>query len=94
MNTAPDLAQVAAIVRRHLPHAGLECGSPRQALRAAVKLGWIADDPAWLDMLDDRNRTSHTYNEKTAEEIFSRLSDDQARLAALLEALRHAVSSQ
>ncbi len=31
-------------------------------------------------MLDDRNRTSHTYNEATAEELYSRLP---AHLAAL-----------
>lgn len=73
---------------------GIECGSPRQALRAAVKLGWIADEPVWLDMLDDRNRTSHTYNEQTAEEIFSRLADYRAKLTALLERLKEAVSDQ
>jgi nucleotidyltransferase substrate binding protein (TIGR01987 family) len=67
---------------------GIECASPRQAFRAAVKLGWIADEPLWLDMLDDRNRASHTYNEQTAEEIFSRLPEYRSKLDGLLERLR------
>ena len=53
------------------------------ALRAALRLGWIHDDDVWLTMLDDRNRTSHTYHEPTAEEIYGRLGDYQARLGEL-----------
>ncbi len=41
---------------------GHECASPRDAWRAALQLRWIEDDTVWLDMLDDRNRTRHTYN--------------------------------
>ncbi len=36
-------------------------------------LGWIDGEPLWLRMLDDRNRTTHTYNEAVAEEIYARL---------------------
>ena len=52
---------------------GLEARSPREALRVAHRLSWIADEDLWLRMLDDRNRTTHTYNESVAEEIFARL---------------------
>jgi nucleotidyltransferase substrate binding protein (TIGR01987 family) len=74
-------------VTRAARREGVECASPRQAFRAGMKLGWIADDPIWLDMLDDRNRTSHTYNETTAEEIFARLPDYLVALSALAERL-------
>jgi nucleotidyltransferase substrate binding protein (TIGR01987 family) len=70
---------------------GIECASPRQTFRSAVKLGWIADEPLWLDMLNDRNRATHTYNERIAEEIFARLPAYRARLDGLLERLRRVV---
>ena len=68
---------------------GLEARSPREALRVAHRLAWIDDEGLWLRMLDDRNRTSHIYNEAVAEEIFARLAayasaigDLQRRLGA------------
>jgi nucleotidyltransferase substrate binding protein (TIGR01987 family) len=67
---------------------GLECASPRQALRAALTLGWIVDDMLWLDMLEDRNRTTHTYEEATAEAIHSRLPAYADAIATLLVQLR------
>lgn len=60
-------------LRRFAKHEGLDVGTPREAFKTAMKLGWIDDDPVWLRMLEDRNRTSHTYNETTAEEIYARL---------------------
>ena len=66
---------------------GVSALSPREALRAALRLGWIADDTAWMDMLQDRNRTSHTYSEATAEEIYARLAEHQAKLAQVLTVL-------
>ena len=56
-------------VSRMAREEGIECLSPRTALRTALKLGWMADDENWLTMLDDRNRTSHTYNEATAADL-------------------------
>ncbi len=41
----------------------------RDAIRKAFTSGLIKDGEGWMDMLQSRNQTSHTYNEKTAEEI-------------------------
>ncbi|MFI5196018.1 MAG: nucleotidyltransferase substrate binding protein [Chitinophagales bacterium] len=41
----------------------------RDAIQLAFKRGLINDGGRWMEMLKDRNRTSHTYNEKTADEI-------------------------
>ena len=49
----------------------LEARSPREALPVAHRLAWIADDALWLRMLDDRNRTTHIYNEAIAQETFA-----------------------
>ena len=60
-------------LRAHAEISGLRAPSPRDALRAAFELGLLEDDPRWFSMLDDRNLTSHTYRESTAEAIRSRL---------------------
>ena len=41
----------------------------RDAISLAFKRGLIQDGDVWMEMLKDRNRTSHTYNEEVAEEI-------------------------
>jgi nucleotidyltransferase substrate binding protein (TIGR01987 family) len=75
-------------IARFARREGLEAASPRQAFRIAFRLGWIDDDQVWLAMLEDRNLTSHTYSEKTAEELFARLHDYQTALSGLLQRLQ------
>jgi len=75
-------------IMRFARREGVECSSPRQAFRAAFKLGWIEDNDIWLDMLEDRNLTSHTYSEKLADALYVRLPGYQAALSQLLERLR------
>jgi nucleotidyltransferase substrate binding protein (TIGR01987 family) len=75
-------------IMRFARREGIECASPRQAFRAAFKLGWVEDDDVWLDMLEDRNLTSHTYNVGVAEKLYARLPAYQAALSQLLERLR------
>jgi nucleotidyltransferase substrate binding protein (TIGR01987 family) len=67
---------------------GLECASPRAALRVAARLGWIADDEVWLRMLDDRNRSSHTYDEAAALAVHASLAGYSDALSGLLAKLR------
>jgi nucleotidyltransferase substrate binding protein (TIGR01987 family) len=67
---------------------GVPCPSPRAALRAALQLGWIDDDAEWLRMLDDRNLSSHAYDEESAGEVFLRLPAHVAAMDVLLERLR------
>jgi len=69
--------------------SGLESGtSPRQVIKVAFKADWIDDNELWLKMLDDRNRTSHTYNQMVAEEIFDRLPEYSDALSGLLARLK------
>jgi nucleotidyltransferase substrate binding protein (TIGR01987 family) len=41
----------------------------RDTLREAFKLSLIKDSEGWTMMLNDRNRSSHTYNQTTADDI-------------------------
>ena len=62
--------------------------TPRAVLRQAYAAGVIQDD-AWLTMLDDRNLTSHVYDDATAAQIFARIrSQYLALFDALIDYLR------
>lgn len=45
----------------------------RDATREAFKLDIIRDGETWMDMIKDRNQTSHTYNEDTAKRIVTNI---------------------
>ena len=41
----------------------------RDAIRKAFQLSLIDNGEGWMDMLQSRNKTAHTYNKETADEI-------------------------
>jgi len=41
----------------------------KDATRTAFKLNLIRDGDSWMNMIRDRNRTSHTYNQETVDSI-------------------------
>ncbi len=59
--------------RRALLEEGIDTGTPREALTAAYRAGWIDDGDLWLTMLKDRNETSHIYNDEVARAIYHRI---------------------
>ena len=73
---------------------GLETNSPTTAIRSSHAAGLLDDDGARLalQMVQDRNLTVHTYNEKLAEDIFTRLAGYGALLAAWLGKMEAAAS--
>lgn len=55
-------------------------GGSRDATREAYKLQIIEKADIWMDMIQSRNKTSHTYNEETANEIFGKIINDYFQL--------------
>lgn len=55
-------------------------GGSRDATREAFKLQIIQNADIWMDMIQSRNKTSHTYNEEIANEIFSKIISDYFQL--------------
>lgn len=41
----------------------------RDAIQEAFKVGFISNGEDWMEMFRDRNKTSHAYNQQTADEI-------------------------
>lgn len=48
-------------------------GGSRDAIRLAFNRGLVTDGKTWMDMIESRIQTSHTYNEKTAEIISTKV---------------------
>ena len=46
-----------------------EINGPKPVMREAFANHLIDDDRIWIELLNDRNRTSHIYDEETAVEI-------------------------
>lgn len=61
------------LLRRILETRGVIALYPKDVLRAAFSGELIDHETQWLGMLHDRNQTSHTYNEKLADEIYGRI---------------------
>lgn len=84
------------LMKAYLEYNGnLEATSPRKAIREAFREGMIAEGEAWLKMLEDRNRTSHTYDEATALEIYMNIKNQYAGLFdALISIMNKELSEQ
>lgn len=62
--------------REYLLEQGFsDINSPKSVMREAYSYHIIDDEQLWINALGDRNLTSHVYDEKTADEIFSRICD-------------------
>ncbi|AIF81871.1 nucleotidyltransferase substrate binding protein [endosymbiont of Acanthamoeba sp. UWC8] len=55
---------------RIIENLGKEVNFPKEVLREAYAAKMIEDEKLWLKMLEDRNKTSHTYDEELAYKIY------------------------
>ncbi len=60
-------------LRLFLLDEGIITKSPKEALKEAFRFGLIKDEDIFLDMLEDRNQTSHIYSEEISKEIVLRI---------------------
>jgi len=80
----PDIVQKAGIiqffemsfelawnmVKDYLEEQGfIDVKSPRAALKKAFEINILENGHAWMDLLQDRNLTVHTYNEQKATDM-------------------------
>ena len=54
---------------------GIDCKSPKGCIKDFFSVGYLNENEVkiFLEMIDDRNMTSHTYHEEVAEKIFQDL---------------------
>ncbi|WP_376094312.1 HI0074 family nucleotidyltransferase substrate-binding subunit [Roseomonas sp. CCTCC AB2023176] len=70
-------------LKRALEYEGLHPKSPRESLKEAFQVGWLHDERLWLDMLEQRNSTSHVY---LAEELLEENYNDIVKVTPTLRA--------
>jgi len=75
--------------KAYLANKGVVCLSPRDCLLASFRLGLIPDDLRWIKMIEDRNLSVHTYNEKLADDLYGRLGEYLGLFAKLRNSLEN-----
>jgi len=68
-----------------LNHIGIEAASPRAVIKEAFKANIMKDGEGWIDMLEDRNKTSHIYDEEQALNIYNKIKKNHFPLFKNLE---------
>lgn len=63
------------LVKQYLLYVGIEANSPRVVIKEAFAVHLINDGDEWIAMLEDRNKTTHIYNEDQAKAIYARVRD-------------------
>lgn len=56
-----------------LNNQGIQVHTPRMIIKEAFRAGFINDGDGWIDMLEDRNKTAHIYDEEEAEKIYKKI---------------------
>ena len=54
---------------------GIKTDTPRQTIKTAFLRNLIPDGQIWIDMMEARNKTSHTYNESLAKSLTNEVTD-------------------
>jgi len=74
-------------LKKSLQKEGIEAASPKACLKGAFQMGWIEDEQFWLEMLENRNLTSHTYKEDTADLVYSHIKNYEPKIREVYELL-------
>lgn len=75
-------------MKAFLEEQGITVYSPRDSIKGTFQIGLIEENPDWLETIELRNLTSHTYNEATAEEIYEHLPKVLGLFKGLLDKLK------
>ncbi len=67
---------------------GLETKAPNPAVRDMAQNKLIDDTQIWFDFLIARNKTSHTYNESLAKEVYLVVETAEIEFTKLIERLK------
>jgi nucleotidyltransferase substrate binding protein (TIGR01987 family) len=61
------------VLKKILLYEGEESTTPRDTIAKAYRYSLINDEEVWIDMMNDRNKTSHMYDENSAELVYNKI---------------------
>ncbi|MGC8733541.1 MAG: HI0074 family nucleotidyltransferase substrate-binding subunit [bacterium] len=71
---------------------GIICRSPRDCFKQAFLYGLIENEDVWIDIIQDRNLTTHTYYENLAMEVYTRIRNYVNYFEKLLNNIKNNLS--
>lgn len=75
-------------MKRYLEYQGFEAKSPRGTIKEAFSQGLLDNESIWLDMIEQRNITTHVYDEYQIEDILGKLDEYKLAFSQLLDKLK------
>jgi len=79
------------IMKKVLNSEGLEVSTPKQVIREAGSAKIINDVKLWIEFVNKRNLTVHTYNELVLKEIMEIMPKFKDELSKLIKELENRV---
>lgn len=73
------------VLKDYLEAEGYMVASPREAIKKAFQIGVIKDGDTWLEALEDRNLTAHTYDEEEALDAVVRIKENYVSILEELQ---------
>ncbi len=78
-------------MKKLLNSEGLEVSTPKQVIREAGNAKIIDDVKLWIEFVNKRNLTVHTYNELVLKEIMEIMPKFKDKLSKLIKELENRV---
>jgi len=75
---------------------GIVCNSPKSCFREAFSVGLLTEDEtiSFIQMTDDRNLKSHTYDEEVAEALYRKIKNHFELMKSLLARINKSLEEQ
>ncbi|MCD6543792.1 MAG: nucleotidyltransferase substrate binding protein [Flavobacteriaceae bacterium] len=64
------------MIKDYLQEEGFEVKSPRTAIKQGIQMELLGNPHKWMDALEDRNLTAHTYDEETAKRVYASIKNN------------------
>ena len=78
-------------LKRYLSFLGIEVTNPRNVFKEAYAQSIISDETIWLDMIEQRNLSSHIYDELEISEILDKKENYKEAFVKLRDNIKHSL---